>query len=98
MTELKPKDGRKSFYGKALVKWDLDGHTLYSYGTPIIHLQLKTGKIIRYWDGYSVTTMRHINSFMDEYFTYRLRPGVIVGGKAWWDRVPLNKAIFPDEV
>ena len=35
--ELKPTDGRKSFYGKAQVHIDFDGsETLYSYGTPIL--------------------------------------------------------------
>lgn len=35
--ELKPTNGRKSFYGKAVVKVADDGtETLYSYGTAII--------------------------------------------------------------
>lgn len=35
--ELMPTDGRKSFYGKAVVVEDNNGNeTLYSYGTPII--------------------------------------------------------------
>lgn len=35
--ELRPVDGRKSFYGKALVHLDVDGsETLYSYGTRIL--------------------------------------------------------------
>ena len=33
--ELMPNDGRKSFYGKAIVEIDNEGsETLYSYGTP----------------------------------------------------------------
>ena len=35
--ELRPTDGRKSFYGKAVVTIDEDGtETLSSYNTPII--------------------------------------------------------------
>ena len=95
--ELKPNDSHKSFYGKAKVVWDLNGYTLYSYSTPVIHLDDK-GRVVRYWHGYSATTMRHINAFMDEYFTRNIRPGVRVGGKAWWEKLPMNKAVFPGEV
>ena len=35
--ELMPNDGRKSFYGKAIVEIDNEGNeTLYSYGTRIL--------------------------------------------------------------
>lgn len=41
--ELIPTDGRKSFYGKAIVEVDKAGNeTLYSYNTPIIKKK-KTG-------------------------------------------------------
>lgn len=36
------------------------------------------GEFVRLWSGYSVTTMRHINSFLDFF-------GISGGGKAWWD-------------
>lgn len=40
--ELRPTDGRKSFYNKAIVMVDEDGtQTLYSYLTPIIKRRLK---------------------------------------------------------
>lgn len=95
--ELKPNDSHKSFYGKAKVVWDLNGYTLVSYKTPVIRLDCD-GKVTKLWDDWTATTMRHINAFMDEYFTRNTRPGVRVGGKAWWDKLPMNKDVFPDEV
>ena len=63
MYELSPKDGRKSFYGKAKVMLEDDGsETLYSYGTPIIRRK-PNGDLDPLWDGYSATTGRHIASF-----------------------------------
>ena len=61
--ELKPTDGRKSFYGKAVVIVDDNGtETLYSYGTPIIK-RLVSGKLVKMWDGWTATTGRHIKAF-----------------------------------
>ena len=60
--ELKPVDGRKSFYGKAYIGIDNDGaETLYSYGTPIIRRE--NGEMRRLWNGWSATTERHIRAF-----------------------------------
>lgn len=61
--DLKPVDGRKSFYGKAVVEIDNAGNeTLYSYNTPIIK-RLASGELVRLWSGWSLTTGRHIFSF-----------------------------------
>lgn len=61
--ELIPHDGRKSFYGKAIVEVDKDGtETLYSYNTPIIK-RLVSGELVKLWSGWSVTTGRHIAAF-----------------------------------
>lgn len=61
--ELIPTNGRKSFYGKAIVQIADDGtETLLSYGTPIVR-KAKDGKITRLWDGWSATTGRHIKAF-----------------------------------
>ena len=61
--ELMPNDGRKSFYGKAIVAIDHEGsETLYSYGTPIL-TKRTNGKIVKHWDGWSATTGRHIKAF-----------------------------------
>lgn len=61
--ELIPHDGRKSFYGKAIVEVDKDGtETLYSYNTPIIK-RLASGELVKLWGGWSATTGRHIAAF-----------------------------------
>lgn len=63
-TELSPIQGQqKSFYSKAKIRRNDDGsETLYSYNTPIIKRD-KEGKLWRIWDGYSMTTGRHIRAF-----------------------------------
>lgn len=61
--ELRPVDGRKSFYGKASAYIAADNSkTLYSYGTPIVRINADN-TIVRLWYGWSATTQRHINSF-----------------------------------
>ena len=61
--ELIPVDGRKSFYGKAVVEIDNAGNeTLLSYGTEIIK-RTPGGDLIKLWGGWSATTGRHIRAF-----------------------------------
>ena len=60
--ELLPTDGRKSFYGKAIVVVDGNTEILYSYGTKIASKD-KNGQIKRLWGGWSQTTGRHIKAF-----------------------------------
>lgn len=61
--ELIPADGRKSFYGKAVVIVEDDGtETLYSYETPIIK-RLVSGELVKLWSGWTATTGRHIKAF-----------------------------------
>ena len=61
--ELIPTDGRKSFYGKAVVIVEDSGtETLYSYGTPIVK-RLASGELVKMWDGWTATTGRHIKAF-----------------------------------
>ena len=62
--ELIPTDGRKSFYGKAIVELNEKNgsKTLYSYGTKICSMS-KDGGIKRHWGGWSATTGRHIKAF-----------------------------------
>ena len=61
--ELKPTDGRKSFYGKAQVHIDFDGsETLYSYSTPIL-TRYTDGTLEKLWNGWTATTGRHIAAF-----------------------------------
>lgn len=77
--ELTPggDDRAKSFYGKAKVI-EKDGETLLqSYDTIVCKID-KNGEFVRMWDGYSATTIRHVNSFLQ-------LVGIAGGGKAWWD-------------
>ena len=65
--EIRPADGRKSFYGKAkMVQYD-EYWAIVSYGKEVA-LVRKTDEgmveLTRLWMGYSYTTMRHINSAM----------------------------------
>lgn len=57
------KQNQKSFYGKARVQIDEDGTAfLYSYNTLILSKDID-GNYIRYWDGWSQTTGKHIKAF-----------------------------------
>jgi hypothetical protein len=74
---LKPINNRKSFYGKAeVIEQDNGTIELRSYQT--IVARIRNGKFERLWSGYSMTTMNHINAFLNAY-------GISGGGKAWWD-------------
>lgn len=82
--ELKPTNRQKSFYGKAKVIERANGDIeLKSYDT--IVARVHDGKFEKLWDGYSATTMRHVNSFIDKL-------GISGGGKAWWDSLEVAKA------
>lgn len=60
--ELMPNNGRKSFYGKAIVQTDNKGNEiLLSYGTPIV--KRFGGKLVRLYNGWTATTGSHIKSF-----------------------------------
>lgn len=61
--ELTPTTGQASFYGKEKVVIEEDGtETLYSYDTPIIK-RLPDGTLVRLYDGYTMTTGKHIKAF-----------------------------------
>lgn len=70
----------KSFYGKAKVIECEEGRYLQSYDTLICFLSYG-GTFEKLWDGYSATTMRHINAFM------RFIGCPSLGGKAWWNKL-----------
>lgn len=62
---------QKSFYGKARVYVFENGgdnyHTLLSYGTAVVSVYVgpdNIPNIKRLWDGYSATTMRHVNELL----------------------------------
>lgn len=78
--ELSPMgyERAKSFYGKAkVIEKDNGEMVLQSYNTEVCKIT-SGGEFVRLWSGYSVTTMRHINSFLQ-------LVGIVGGGKAWWD-------------
>ena len=80
--ELKPTDNRKSFYGKAIIiEKDNGEKILQSYETKVCKITSE-GEFVRMWSGYSATTMRHVNSFVQLFNIAR-------GGKSWWDAQPV---------
>ena len=79
----------KSFYGKAQVIENNGVKYLKSYNTIVCKIG-RNGKFYRFWDGYSQTTMRHINSFCDLY-------GVPNGGNNWWMNQKVYKSDFPQQ-
>ena len=84
--ELTPTgyDRAKSFYGKAKVI-EKDGETvLQSYDTEVCKINA-SGEFVRLWGGYSVTTMRHINAFIEMF-------GIEGGGKKWWNALPIEES------
>ena len=83
---LKPYDSHKSFYGKAVVI-ETNGYAmLKSYETIVAYID-KAGSFHRTWDGYSATTMRHINAFI---CTCHCNLERECTGKAWWERLPVE--------
>lgn len=81
--ELKPTNGRKSFYGKATVELLNGKKLLKSYNTEVALID-ENGTFHRLWDGYSATTMNHVNSFLDS-------EGIDGGGKKWWIAQPVER-------
>ena len=77
--DLRPNNGRKSFYGKAQVILANGCAYLKSYDTIVAAID-SNGCFYRLWNGYSVTTMNHVNAFIALY-------GVPGGGKAWWENL-----------
>lgn len=78
--ELPCLDCRKSFYGKAkIIEHDDGTRELKSYDTIVCRIT-PDNHFIKLWDGYSVTTTRHVNSFL------RFLGFGQYGGKAFWDQ------------
>lgn len=70
-------DRAESFYNKAtIIEYDNGEIILQSYSTEVCKIT-KNGDFVRMWSGYSQTTMRHINSFLQMF-------GIDGGGKKWW--------------
>lgn len=64
LVNLEPRGiNQKSFYGKAKIMIRDNGdRVLFSYDRPVASVE--GGKLYRLWNGWSLTTMRHINSFL----------------------------------
>lgn len=78
-------DRAKSFYGKAkVIEKDNGEKVLQSYNTEVCKIS-SNGEFVRMWEGYSVTTMRHVNSFLSFF-------GMSGGGKSWWKSQSVRKA------
>ena len=81
---LVPADSHKSFYGKAVLIDDEHGtRILQSYDTQVCKL-ITGGAFVKMWDGYSATTMRHINGF-------RAHCRLPLINKAQWDKLETGK-------
>lgn len=77
--------------------------TIFSYGTPVLKISPnifdnKLSSLTRLWDGYSSTTMRHINKALDtingDYYisrTLALMGGYISLTKKEWDAMPVEE-------
>lgn len=62
ITELKPiYINQSSFYNKATIEIHNDELVLYSYNVKVC--KIVNGKFYRFFDGYTATTMRHVNEF-----------------------------------
>lgn len=86
---LSPHTSQKSYYGKAIVKTvNDDQFILQSYSTDVCKIVWYEGNayFMKLWEGYSATTMKHINSFL-RFF------GFPYGGKTWWYNLPYKKAV-----
>ena len=87
---LDPIDGRKSFYKKATAVED-DGVTyLKSYNTIVGFIN--NGTFHRTWGGYSCTTMRHVNAFLNTYNVFG------DGNKKWWEGLPVETIPWDKEM
>ena len=82
ITELVPVDHHKSFYGKAVQIQRGRTYYLKSYNT-IVCAITPSGKVKRYWNYWSATTARHVDSFMKMHDL----PGI---NKAQWLKIPLS--------
>ena len=79
-----PATRQKSFYGKANIIKEVNREIYLRYYDTLDAYINKDGEFIRLWDGYSVTTMNHINDFL-RFFNI---PG---GGKKWWEALEVEK-------
>ena len=65
--ELTPKfDSRKSFYGKALIRFEGDLKLLFSFDTPVVYIGPdRLPVMLDGWDS-TQTTLRHVKEFLKQ--------------------------------
>lgn len=61
--QINPTDGRKSFYGKAIVEDENGVKRLYSYNTLVCEIADGNVTLKPMWNC-SVTTLRHVRAFL----------------------------------
>lgn len=84
-------DGRKSFYGKAVVsEYGTGEKILRSYDTDVARITAD-GSFLRTWAGWSATTARHINEF-------RRQNGFAELSKKEWEQIPVSKLSMVHDV
>ncbi len=66
VTDIKPTNGRKSFYGKAKCIAAGGRRYLLSYSTVIGCIDDKTGRVHRYSSHRSKTTSAHVKAFFND--------------------------------
>lgn len=97
--ELRPLfTNQKSFYGKAKIGIVHDGGTMYcclqSYDTNVVSLYVSpdgTPYMKKLWNGYSATTMRHINELLMQQGFPKLPARV-------WRAMEVGKFYHADEI
>ena len=85
-TEEIARDFEKAFYKKATLHQIGKRVFLQSYDTIVAYIA--NGKLFKLWDGYSVTTSRHIQAFC---YTY----GVKGPSKKEWENMPYKRINKP---
>lgn len=79
---------QKSFYGKAHLRKYSDGKVeLVSYNTVVCAVK-DNAFFVKYWGGYSATSLRHINSFL------ALFDGDIKLSKSQWLRLDIDEDYY----
>lgn len=74
--------GLKVYRKAVVIEKDNGEKVLQSYNTEVCKIT-PGGEFVRLWDGYSLTTMRHINAFIELF-------NISGGGKSWWDSLEVN--------
>lgn len=73
---------QRSFYRKAMIKVTDKGYILHSYNTDVVAIDYD-GKVYRLWSGWSATTARHINEFLQQHRHDKL-------SKKEWQQLPIE--------